>query len=817
MRQRIGLVVLFFILASTVAVAGGLPADCDLLVVRAFYQDRAQLEAVAAWVEPWQVDREHQALLLAVDGDGFARLVDLGLAIEIDDKATAALCAPRKALGGQRSGIPGYPCYRTVEETFTAAEDLVAAHPDLAEWLDVGDSWEKLTPGGLPGYDMRVLHLTNRAFAGTPTGTTPPHGKPRLLITASIHAREYTPAELATRFAEWLLAGYGSDADATWLLDEHDIYVMLHTNPDGRKHAENGEYWRKNTDQDYCGATSSDRGADLNRNFDYQWGCCGGSSPNQCDTTYRGPTPASEPEALAVQGLMRAIFPDQKGPAATDPVAADATGVYIDLHSAGGQVLWPWGFTYGAAPSGAALQTLGRRFAYFNGYEPDQSVGLYPTDGTTTDFAYGDLGLAGYTFELGTLFFQDCGSFENTIVPGNVPALVYAAKVARAPYLTPGGPVTTVVTLSTGSVAAPGDLVTIDARVDDDRFSTANGTEPTQAISAAELYVDEPPWREPPPSPIAMNPADGAFDGTTEAVTVELDTTGFALGRHLLYVRGEDRSGAWGAVGAALLWLLDPATSPHIAGFVTDASNGDPVAATITSGPFSTTSDRVTGAYDLMVPEGTYDLVVSADGYAIATLTGVPATGTGTTTRNVALAPFVDLLFDDVESGNLGWTADSPWGITASASHSPAHAWTDSPDGNYADYADVSLTSAVLDLASVTGVSLELWNHYELEPGYDYGHVEVSTDGGGSWSAAASVNGFSEDPWERLEVALPMLDGVAAARLRFRLDTDRSQTFDGWYVDDIRLRGVDPAGFVLLFQDGFESGDASAWSNVVGE
>ena len=66
------------------------------------------------------------------------------------------------------------------------------------------------------------------------------------------------------------------------------------------------------------------------------------------------------------------------------------------------------------APNGPALQTLGRKFAYFNNYTPEQAIGLYPTDGTTDDFGYGDLGVASYTFELGTAFFQDCSTFENT-------------------------------------------------------------------------------------------------------------------------------------------------------------------------------------------------------------------------------------------------------------------------------------------------------------------------------------------------------------------------------------------------------------------
>ena len=53
--------------------------------------------------------------------------------------------------------------------------------------------------------------------------------------------------------------------------------------------------------------------------------------------------------------------------------------------------------------------TLGRKLAYWNGYTPEQAIGLYPTDGTTTDFVYGELGIAAYTFELGTAFTMIAG------------------------------------------------------------------------------------------------------------------------------------------------------------------------------------------------------------------------------------------------------------------------------------------------------------------------------------------------------------------------------------------------------------------------
>ena len=95
-------------------------------------------------------------------------------------------------------------------------------------------------------------------------------------------------------------------------------------------------------------------------------------------------------------------------------------------------MLWPWGFTNIPSPNAAALQTLGRKLAFFNGYTPQQAYWLYTTDGTSDDFAYGELGLAAYTIEMGTTFFQDCSSFESTTIPQNLPALLYTAKAARS-------------------------------------------------------------------------------------------------------------------------------------------------------------------------------------------------------------------------------------------------------------------------------------------------------------------------------------------------------------------------------------------------
>jgi len=390
---------------------------------------------------------------------------------------------------------------------------------------------------------MKILKLTNSAITGN---------KPKLFITASIHAREYAPAELATRFAEYLVNNYGVDADATWILDHHEIHLMFHANPDGRKKAEAGTSWRKNTDRD-DGCTTT-YGTDLNRNFSYQWGT-GGSSTVACDETYRGPGAGSEPETQVIQNYLKAIFPDQRG---TGAAPSDATGIYLDLHSYGGYVIWPWGYTKTDMPSPNSTQhqTLGRKFAYFNSYSPFQIAdGLYIASGGSIDYAYGELGIASLCFELGTAFFQSCTTFTNTIYPNNLPALIYAAKVARTPYMTPLGPDALSLAVYPASVAS-GEPATLSVTINDTRYRSNTG-EPTQAIAAAEYYIDTPPWQGGTPS--VMSASDGSFSSTTEGVTAAVNTSGLPAGKHILFVRGRDAAGNWGAFSAIFLTITGPA------------------------------------------------------------------------------------------------------------------------------------------------------------------------------------------------------------------------------------------------------------------
>ncbi len=774
------------------------------VVVRVAIADRAELGVVSSWLEPWQVDLDRGFFVADVGPDGYRRLVDLGFGVEMLAKRTVALDVPRRPLPGQDRGIPGFPCYRTVEETLATGQALADAYPQLVNWIDVGDSWEKTFPGGNPGYDLKVLRLTNQALVGD---------KPVLYMEGAIHAREMTTAELVTRFAEHLLANYGLDPDVTWILDHHEIHILLQANPDGRKHAEAGLSWRKNTNEAYCSPTSQDRGADLNRNFDFYWGCCGGSSPVECDPTFRGPVPASEPETQAIQGWVSSVIPDWRPDDLVTPAPDDAHGMFLDIHSSGGYVLSVWGFQDNPPPPNAAqIMTLGRKFAYFNGY--DALLGsIYPVDGTTKDWAYGRLGIPGYTFELGTEFFEECAPFESTILPDNLEALIYAAKAVRRPYTLPAGP-DVLAAVAAPVVVEPGQWLQLTAVANDTRYEAGSG-EPTQNIAAAEFYVDLPPWAD-GAAPTAMDAMDGGFDAPIETVVADFEISGLGVGRHAVFMRGRDSNGGWGPVTSVFFWVLDPATAGRLVGEVTGLDGGGPLDAVVEVGPFGGATDPVDGSYEVVLPPGVYEVTVSADGYGALTVGGVTVAA-GTSTRfDAMLAPYEVVFEDDVESGNQGWTAESPWAITTEAASSPTHSWTDSPGANYGNNRDVSLTSQVLDLTDVTGVELEYSHIWDLESGFDYGHVEVSVDGGGTWATAVSFTGTHTATWLRETIGLPGLDGSSQARVRFRLSTDVSVTNDGWHVDDVVLRGAGEGQWAGdLFVDGFESGDTTAWSSTV--
>ncbi|TDR16354.1 M14 family zinc carboxypeptidase [Marinicella litoralis] len=775
----------------------GLAFDDQRLIVDVKWTDEAQLIKLADQFDHFKLDKKHQTMGLEIDGLELQWLKDQNFQVTIDADRTEQLQqnlnknsqAQSKNTAG--AGIPGFECYRTVEETFATAMALEAAYPNLVSWTDEGDSWEK-TQNQQSGYDLNVLVITNEAMTDD---------KPPLFITSGVHAREYANAELITRFAEYLVHAYGNNPDATWIIDHHEIHLLLQANPDGRKKAETGLSWRKNTNNAFC-PNSNTRGIDLNRNFDFFWGCCGGSNTDPCSLSFRGPSAASEPEAAAIQSYMNLLFTDFRDDDLISLAPDHTAGIYLDIHSYGEVILSSWGFSTDAPPNGDGILSLARKFAFFNNYAP-QLGSLGTVDGATKDYAYGRFGVPGYTFELGTSFFEDCGTFENSMVEPNINALIYAAKASRQPYTISQGPDVT----SLQPFATPystGDIVNFSLVADDQRYVNGNGTEPTQNISQAHYSINTPPW-DLAATTIDLLPSDGVLDSPQESFDVSIDTSGMSIGQHLLYFRAKDANDNWGAVSALFLDLVDPQTSPHIQGVVRDINTLAPiVSAQVSINSYQVQTD-VQGAYDLQVPAGQYALQVSAAGYLSTATFMVDVTPAQTSQNDFNLVPLVEIYADDGENGDNGWTAPNGWVLAEELAFSPSHAWSDSVGGNYPDNADNALTSPTIDLTGINDATLNFRHRYQFESTYDFGHVEISADDGASWSELQAFTGNSPTgEWPMATYSLSALNDSPTARIRFRVTSDSSVTRDGWYIDDVSVIVPFVASVDLIFIDGFD-------------
>lgn len=541
---RLAAIILAFGLAAAAppARAAPPPEGSGPWVVRARFADERSLALLMRRAAPWRVDREAGEVLVEVRNRMEWRMMQReGFEVVLDAALTRALLEPPAKSARQVAGIPGFACYRTVAETYAAAEALVAAHPGLAQWIDIGDSWRK--GQGLGGHDLRVLRITNRAVAGP---------KPVLFVQGALHAREYVTAETVLRFGEQLLAGHGSDADATWIIDHHEVHLLPVANPDGRVVAEAfaTRLQRKNRNEAHCAGGGTSLGVDLNRN--YAWNFAGpGSSGAACDEVFRGPAALSEPETLAISAWLHEVFPDQRAETSfsdrTTPVSLDATGFYIDVHSAAAANWFPWGDVATPAPNAIQLQTLARKLAHYNQYPAQQGALAGAIGGASDDFVFGTLGVPAFTMELGGGgFFPSCTAYEASIAPGTLASLRFAARIVRAPYRLPAGPELDAVA---AAPASAGGTLSISARADDARFGPGPGVEPVQAVAGVSIYA-VPPWLPGAQPLAAMAAVDGAFDASDEPVRATLPAGVLAPGRHLLFLQAVDAAGASGPVSA---------------------------------------------------------------------------------------------------------------------------------------------------------------------------------------------------------------------------------------------------------------------------
>lgn len=460
--------------------------------------------------------------------------------------------------------IDGYPCYRSVEGTNDFLRDLAATYPTLITLTTIGESYIKMTDGNKnnneeisPGYDIYAINITDTTTAGTRQSSE----KGKLLITSGIHAREYTPTELTGRFIEMLIDGYKSnDAQIISILQHTEIHIIIHVNPDGRYMAEHfpNTYWRKNMNSNDGCKNDEFVGVDINRNFDFLWGDKGGASSESCSDEYHGSGPNSEPETQAVINYAKKVFPesqrrDDPEKQMNEPLDEDIMGVYIDVHSTGQYIYYPWGHRNAKSPNDDAFQAIARKMSHYNGYDLWASGYdfLYPVSGDSSDYMYAVMGVASLGLELGFNWYESCNAFENVILPNNLPALLYAASIASKPLSLAKGPDVLDVVID---YSDDGGDILVTAEISEGIMvnsldGEADHVTGDQDIVQVTIYFDVHPndfmdgnlkWE--------MSPIDGDFDGGEKIVDVTISTSGLSPGSHILHLQAMDSSGYLGPV-----------------------------------------------------------------------------------------------------------------------------------------------------------------------------------------------------------------------------------------------------------------------------
>lgn len=133
--------------------------------------------------------------------------------------------------------------------------------------------------------------------------------------------------------------------------------------------------------------------------------------------------------------------------------------------------------------------------------------------------------------------------------------------------------------------------------------------------------------------------------------------------------------------------------------------------------------------------------------------------------------------------------------------HSGTHMWW----GNRGDLADARLTRA-FDLSAVDRATLRCHLWYDIEPDYDYAYIEVSTDGGDSWTILAGRHSTDSNPngsnlghgytgtsgpgvgpsWVEEQIDLSPFAGQQIL-LRFEMITDDALNSPGLVLDDVEI------------------------------
>lgn len=309
--------------------------------------------------------------------------------------------------------------YHDYAEMVADIQLVAANHPDIFSIFSIGTSYE--------GRELWAGKISDNVAVD--------EDEPEVLFTHHQHAREHLTVEMGLYTLHMLTDEYNVDQQITDLVNSREIWMIFDLNPDGGEYdIATGSYrsWRKNRQPN---PGSSAVGTDLNRNWGYKWGCCGGSSGTTSSETYRGPGPFSSPEDSVARNFVNSRVINGK----------QQIKVALDLHAYGELVLWPAGYTFTDVPADLTqddrdvMVTMGQAMAASNGYTPGQASDLYITDGTSLDWLYGVHGIINFAFEMYPVTSSQGGFYPGDEIIAaqtarNRDAILYLLDKADCPY-----------------------------------------------------------------------------------------------------------------------------------------------------------------------------------------------------------------------------------------------------------------------------------------------------------------------------------------------------------------------------------------------
>ncbi|MDA3860720.1 MAG: M14 family zinc carboxypeptidase [Melioribacteraceae bacterium] len=576
--------------------------------------------------------------------------------------------------------------FYTLDEVWQKIDEMISLYPNLISIKDsIGASDE-----GRPIYAVRISDNPNIN-----------EDEPEVLYTALIHAKEPESMMQMIYYMFYLLENYGTDAEATYLIDNREMYFIPVINPDGYVYNEStnpngGGMWRKNRQYNIDGSY----GVDLNRNFGYKWGYADDlwTSSNPSSNVYRGTAGFSEPETETVRQYC----------------IENNFRLALNYHTYSNLLITPWGYIPEETPDSIFYRKIATDMTQYNNYTWGYSAEIiYAVNGDSDDWFYGEQTEKNKIYAMTPEVGNGSDGFwpaEDRIIPlaeENVYPNLYLAWV--------GG----------------GFVNTLNFGFDKESYSA----------------------------------------GDTGSISIELKNKGL-----------EDITNVKTIVNISDNALLLSGNNFNIGSISsrTSVSIEDDISFMV---------NDTTQASDSVFIELNYysgELLLSTDNYSF--VVGAPKTY------------YIDSL-NTLENWSYKSNVSKNWEVTTNTFYTTPSSVTDSRIGDYLSNTESVLTSSAIDLTSISSPYLKFKTKYNIESGWDYGQVSISTDsitwqpiGGGSSKIGSGnfqpsneyIYDGNQSEWITEIVNLNEYSGNQIY-LKFEFNSDEYIEEDGWYIDDVEI------------------------------